>query len=302
MSISKELGEEKRVKLPQGTIRYRETGSGEAIVFVHGVLVNGDLWRKVVPGLSDRFRCITPDLPLGGHQEPLNEEADLSPPGVAALLGDFIEALGLENVTIVANDTGGAISQMLVTTRPERIGRLVLTNCDAFEYFPPLLLKPLPLLSRIPGFMFVAAKTLNLPPSRALLMWSVAKQKIDREIQRSYLGPAASSAGVRRDLQKLIRNMSPRHTKAAAAKLGGFERPVLITWTREDVFFPWKIAERLVALFPDARLEEIEDSLIFVPEDQPERLVALMREFIDERPLPSPADAGAGNGTKEAVS
>lgn len=284
MSISESLGSESKIELPQGTIGYRETGNGEPIVFVHGILINGDLWRKVVPGLSDRFRCITPDLPLGGHQEAMDREADLSPPGVAALLGDFIEALGLEDVTLVANGTGGAISQMLVTTKPERIGRLVLTNCESFEYFPPLLLKPLPLLSRIPGFMFVTAKTLNLPPSRALLMWLVAKRKIEREIQRSYLEAGASNGGVRRDLGQFISGMSPKHTKAAAAKLGGFEKPVLIAWTREDMFLPWKVAEQLEASFPDARLEQIEDSRLLVPEDQPERLVELIREWADEHP------------------
>jgi len=297
MAISTALGEEKTVELAQGTIRYRETGSGEPIVLVHGILVNGDLWRKVVPGLADRFRCVTPDLPLGGHQEPLDEDADLSPPGVATLLADFIEALGLKNVTLVGNDTGGAICQMLITTRPERIGRVVFTNCDAFTYFPPLLLKPLPLLSRVPGFMLVAAKTLNLPPMRALLMFAVAKKKIEREIQRSYLEPGASNAEVRRDLRKFLRAMSSKHTKAAAQKFGEFEKPVLVTWAREDIFFPWKIAERLEASFPNARLEQIEDSLLFVPEDQPERLVELVREFASGDPV-----AAEGNATKEAVS
>jgi pimeloyl-ACP methyl ester carboxylesterase len=288
MSVSTELGEEKQLKLRQGTIRYRETGSGEAMVFVHGILVNGDLWRKVVPGLSDRFRCITPDLPLGGHEEAMNREADLSPPGVAMLLGEFIEALSLEDVTLVANDTGGAISQMLIAKRPERIGRLVLTNCDAFEYFPPLLLKPLPLLSRIPGFMLVMAKTLNLAPSRALLMWTVAKSKIERAIQRSYLESGASDGGVRRDFGQFISGMSPKHTKAAAAKFGDFEKAVLIAWTREDMFFPWKVAERLAASFPNAQLEEIENSRLFVAEDQPERLVELIREWADEHPSSGP--------------
>src|SRR5438552_11559098 len=130
MSRSIELGEVKEVRLPQGTIRYRERGSGAPIVFVHGLLVNGDLWRKVVPELSKDFRCIVPDLPLGSHEQPVDEDADLSPYAVAKLIADFIAALDLEGVTLVGNDTGGAFCQLVITRHPERVGRLVLTPCD----------------------------------------------------------------------------------------------------------------------------------------------------------------------------
>ena len=124
-------------KLPQGTIRYAETGDGPPIVFVHGLLVDGRLWRKVTPLLEDRFRCIVPDLPLGSHTTPMNPDADLSPPGLARIVAGFLEALDLEDVILVANDTGGAISQITAANHPERIGRLLLTNCDAFENFLP---------------------------------------------------------------------------------------------------------------------------------------------------------------------
>jgi pimeloyl-ACP methyl ester carboxylesterase len=283
MSISESLGELREVQLSQGTVRYRERGSGEPIVFVHGVFVNGDLWRKVVPELAGEFHCVAPDLPLGGHELPLNDDADLSPPGMADLVADFIETLGLHDVTLVANDSGGAISQMLVTRRPERIARLVLTNCDAFNEFPPLLLKPLPLMTRLPGFMTVMGKTLNLRPSRAFLMWSVAKTKIEPEIQRSYLEPGASIAGVRRDLQKFASAMSPKQTQEAAKRLPEFKRPVLITWAPKDIFFSKKTPVRLAKAFPNARVEWIEDSLLFVPEDQPELLAKLIHEFVGEK-------------------
>ena len=131
MAISESLGQEKQVQLPQGTIDYRERGTGEPIVFVHGALVNADLWRKVVPALAKDFHCIAPDLPLGSHTRPLPADADLSPNGAAKLIADFIESLGLDNVTLVGNDTGGALCQLVVTRHPQRIGRLVLTNCDA---------------------------------------------------------------------------------------------------------------------------------------------------------------------------
>src|SRR5919106_3974755 len=124
-------------RLSQGTIHYSESGEGPPIVFVHGLLVDGRLWRKVTPLLEDRFRCIVPDLPLGSHQQAMNPDADLSPPGLARIVDGFLAALDLDRVTLVANDTGGAIAQVTAANHADRIGRLVLTNCDAFENFLP---------------------------------------------------------------------------------------------------------------------------------------------------------------------
>src|ERR1700731_5057783 len=109
---------------PQGTIRYRELGTGEPIVLVHGLLTNGELWREVAPRLAKDFRVIVPDWPLGSQQLPLAPGADLSPPGLAQLIADFLSALALENVTLVGNDTGGALCQLVVAHHPERIGGL----------------------------------------------------------------------------------------------------------------------------------------------------------------------------------
>src|SRR5688500_18689891 len=127
----------KEVRLKQGVVRYREVGSGPPLVFVHGLLVNGELWRKVVPLLSGSYRCIVPDWPLGSHAVALEPDAELSPVGVAALIADFLAALELKGVTLVGNDSGGALCQLVATRHPERLGRLVLTTCDAFEVFPP---------------------------------------------------------------------------------------------------------------------------------------------------------------------
>ncbi len=137
MSVSGVLGEWRFAETPAGTIEYRERGRGSPVVFVHGVGVNGDLWRRVAPRLAGEHRCIVPDLPWGAHSRPLRQDADLSLPGMARIVADFMAALELDDVTIVANDTGGAVAQSLVGRHPERIGRLVLTSCDAFEKFPP---------------------------------------------------------------------------------------------------------------------------------------------------------------------
>src|SRR5579862_8034286 len=128
------------ITLPQGTIRYLDHGAGPTLLLVHGLLANTTLWGLLVPRLALHFRCIAPELPLGAHTLPMNPDADLSPLGIAQLLADFLRALDLHDVTLVGNDTGGAICQLVIAHHPQRIIRLVLTNCDAFErFFPPAL-------------------------------------------------------------------------------------------------------------------------------------------------------------------
>jgi pimeloyl-ACP methyl ester carboxylesterase len=284
MSISSELGDVKEVSLPQGTIRYRERGNGEPIVFVHGLLVNGDLWRKVVPTLAKDFRCITPDWPLGSHELPMKADADLSPAGLAKLIDDFLAALDLRNVTLVGNDSGGALSQIVVTQHPERIGRLVLTPCDAFEVFPPRTFKYLGVVARIPGALWQLAQSQRIRPLRRLPIafgW-LTKRPLDRQISDSYVRPAMSSGDVRRDTAKFIRSISPEYTLEAGRKLPQFQRPVLLAWAAEDKFFDMALGQRLAAAFPNARLEVIDASRTFVPEDNPAKLAELIAAFARE--------------------
>lgn len=268
-------------RLRTGIVRYREQGSGPPIVFVGGILVNGDLWRNVVPPLAREHRCIVPDWPLGSHTLPFAAHADLSPPGLAAVVAELLDVLDLHDVTLVGNDTGGAICQMVAAWHPERVGRLVLTPCDAFENFLPPIFRPLQVLARVPGGMWLVLQTLRARPIRRLPMafgW-LARRAPEREVQDGYLRPATTTPGVRRDLAKVLRGISTKHTLDAAEALPHFNRPALIAWAREDRFFPVEHGRRLAALLPDSRLELIEDSYTFVPEDQPARLAALIGEF-----------------------
>jgi pimeloyl-ACP methyl ester carboxylesterase len=288
MSVSQELGEQKQVQLPQGTIRYRERGTGEPIVFVHGLLVNGDLWRKVVPELAKDFRCITPDWPLGSHELPMARDADLSSPGLARLISDFLTALEVERVTLVGNDTGGGICQLVVANHPERVGRLVLTSCDAYDNFPPAFFRYVVLgvlaASRVPGLRTSLTASMRLRALRAMPFafgW-LSKHGVDREAADSYLRSLISNRAVRHDLTKVIKDIRPEHTIEASKRFGDFEQPVLVVWTREKDFFPAAHGERLARDFPNARLEWVEDSYTFIPEDQPERLAELISAFARE--------------------
>ena len=295
---------DQELQLPQGTIRYREYGSGEPIVFVHGLLVNGQLWRKVVPLLAGRYRCLVPDWPLGSHAVPLSAGADYSPPGLARLIADFIAALGLKEVTLVGNDTGGALCQIVVTEHPERIGRLVLTNCDCFENFLPPFFRPLQYGAHIPGFLFLLLQTMRLEAMRNLPMaygW-LAKRRMDRALTYSYIRPALDNHVIQREVGNILKGISPRYTLAAAEKLPRFSRPVLLAWAKEDRFFRFAHAQKLSRLFPNARLEAIADSYTFVPEDQPERLAELIDEFMSEPQKESTQPSQAGAGSLEAPS
>ncbi len=155
------------IELPAGRIRYREAGEGKPVVFVHGYLVDGRLWDGVVDQLSDHCRCIAPDWPIGSQRIAMNPDADLTPYGIAAIVDSFLEALGLEDVTIVGNDSGGAMSQVLVTRHPQRIGRLVLTNCDTHENFPPGIFKALVPIAKLPGGMAALGIPSGSAPWRA---------------------------------------------------------------------------------------------------------------------------------------
>jgi pimeloyl-ACP methyl ester carboxylesterase len=272
-------------RLSQGTIRYRQTGSGEPIVFAHGLLVNGLLWRKVVPALEGDFRCIVPDLPLGSHQEPMDPDADLSPPGLARTVDEFIGSLGLEQVTLVANDTGGAIAQITAANHPERIGRLVLTNCDAFQNFLPPAFRPLQWAARAPGLLTVALQGMRFDLLRRrspMAFGWLIKHDLKGAPLEEWMRPFLSSRQIRRDTVKVLRGIDPRYTEEAAERLHTSQRPTLIAWAEEDRFFKLSFAERLAATIPGARLERIQDSYTFVSEDQPERLAELIGSFVGE--------------------
>ena len=270
------------IHLQQGTIRYREDGTGEPLLFVHGVVVNGSLWRKVVPQLSKDFRCIVPDWPLGAHEVPMRDDADLSPPGLAKLVVEFIDALGLESVTLVGNDTGGAICQLVAAEYPDRVSRLVLTSCDMYDRFFPPLFKPLQMAAAIPGSIWLIGQSLRPKMAQRLPIafgW-VTKRHPEQAVVDSWLRPGRGSRGVRRDLAKVLRGANPRYTNEAAEKLKSFDKPVLLPWAVEDKLFPLEYAHRFAGDLPDATVVEISDSYTFIPEDQPDRLADAIASFV----------------------
>ena len=279
--------------LTAGTIEYEDTGgSGPTLLFVHGLLVDGALWRDVVPRLGG-FRCVVPNLPLGSHRIAMRDRSALTPTGVADLLAEFMERLELTDVTVIANDTGGAITQLLLTRRPERVARVVLTPCDAFEHFPPAAFKPMVLLAKA-RLYGPALAPMRIPALRRtrLAYGLLTKRRMPDELLARWVEPALHDRGVLRDVQHFARHMDPKLTLDAAAKLGAFERPVLLAWAAEDRFFKPSFAERLARVFPDARVELIPDAFTFVSLDQPTALAELVAAFAGSHAAGS-APAGA---------
>jgi pimeloyl-ACP methyl ester carboxylesterase len=278
------------ITLEQGTIHYRELGEGDPLVFVHGLLVDGRLWRDVVPPLAERYRCIVPDWPLGSHRSALNAGADRSPRGIVNLIADFLGALQLSDVTIGANDTGGAISQILAAEHPERLRALVLTNCDCLENFLPPVLRPLQWLAHVPGAYWLLAQAARSARVRRspLGFGMLSHTPLPDELTAEWLAPLRRR-DVRADAVATLKAIDKRDTLKAAERLGERPLPTLLAWAPDDLMFTLRYAERLAAMIPGARLEQIADSRAFVPQDQPLRLAELIAAFAQRQGVPAVA-------------
>lgn len=275
------------LEISAGTIDYEDTGgSGPVIVFVHGLMMDGSLWRKVVEKLGADYRCVLPTLPLGGHRHPMHPDADLSMSGVAEILGEFVERLDLREVTLAMSDWGGP--QLLIgSPRDERLARLVLCSCEAFENVPPKgAAKMLPYIARVPGGIFAAVMPFRFDRLRRLPITygPLSKRPVPREVMDRWFGPVVSQRQIRRDLRKYVLSAAQgrRDLMAAAEQLRSFDRPALVAWASEDHLMPIEHGRRLAALLPQGRLVEIADSYTLISEDQPAKLTTHIREFLTE--------------------
>jgi pimeloyl-ACP methyl ester carboxylesterase len=262
--------------LPQGRLSYRVAGplssSRPPVVFLHGLLVDSRLWAPVAERLAaEGVRSYALTLPLGAHEVPMNAGADLSPPGVARLVGDFIAALGLDNVTIVGNDTGGAICQLMLGGDTSRIGAAVLTNCDAFDAFPPRALAPLFFAGRHPGIVACLLPGLRSARVRTgkLGFGPLTSAPLDATLTRSWIEPLADKA-IRRDLAAFAGGVRPRALLDAASRFGQFTGPVRILWGDDDAYFGPELGRRLSEAFPHASLVTVPGGRTFLPLEHPD--------------------------------
>jgi pimeloyl-ACP methyl ester carboxylesterase len=272
------------IELDAGTIHFRESGpaDGRPVVFVHGFLVDHGLWSDVPERLAaEGFHTFAPTWPLGSHPTPMRPDAELSPRHVARVVLDFLTRLDLQDVVLVGNDTGGAVCQFLLDEDASRVGSLVLTNCDAFETFPPFPFNLLFRLGRHPGAARAVLQGVRMAWLRngPLGFGPLVKRSLTASESEDWVRPYLESAGVRRDTARFLRGWRRGDLADVATRLASFDRPVLLAWAPEDRFFKVGLAHRLAEVFPDARLVEIADARTFVALDQPGQLAERIAVF-----------------------
>jgi pimeloyl-ACP methyl ester carboxylesterase len=267
------------VEVAQGRINYRVAGPAHSgrppVVFVHGLLVNGELWTGVAEALAaEGVRSYALDLPLGSHPISLQPDADLSPRGVARLIIAFLEAIGLDDVTLVGNDTGGALCQFVIDLDSSRIGRLVLTNCDAFDEFPPPPFGLLVIAGRRPGRLRAMMSMLRPVWARhsALGYGPLVRKPLDPALTLRWIMPAVTDRGICRDAARFMSAIRPADLLDVSKRLDRFTKPVLLLWGASDRFFKIALARRLQRAFANARLIEVEGGRTLLPLDEPGRV------------------------------
>lgn len=280
--------------MPQATldhakIEYRVLGPAESphppVLFVHGILVDHQLWLNVAEELAGRgFRCVLPDWPLGSHTVPVDEDADLSPHGVATMIRDLIIALDLADVTLVGSDTGGGLCQLMIDAYPDHVGRVVLTNCDAFDKFPPFPFDVVFALLR--GPMSIKALFAAMRPAalrNSPLGFGLLIRHPDPAMTASWLRPCRTDSRICRDLATLLRHVAATDLTDVAARLPRFTKPVTLVWGQADRCFTPSLGRRLAAQFPDSTLIEVPDAKTFVALDDPAPVIDAIEKICAPR-------------------
>ena len=270
------------LELTAGTISYEDTsGDGPVLVLLGGVIQDGSVWDPMVADLRRDHRCVVPTLPLGAHRRPMRSDADLSLAAFGRMVAELLDRLDLHGVTLVQNDHAAAL--VLAGEPNERVARLVISSCEAFENYPPGLPgKNLRLTAMIPGGIFLAMQAMRLRPMRRLPIsfgW-LAKRPLPDALVDGWLRPLQTERRIRRDLRRYAAGARRRQMLEVCDRLPSFDRPVLVVWTPEDRVQRPDHGRRLADLMPDARLVQIPDSYTLIMRDQPEAFARAVREFV----------------------
>lgn len=254
-------------------VEVEQVGSGPPVLFVHGVYVNGHVWDAVVGELASTHTCWVPTLPLGGHASPVGLPA-LTLERIAGLIPELLAALDLRDVTLVGSDTGGGLVLLaLGSGHPEmaRAARIVLTNCDSYDHFPPKSFRPLIVLAR--RAPFVAKRIL-----RSLLTTEKGRRKFLRSVtRRDDAGPVFGGPDVLDDAVRVTAALTPSERTRTMGWLPGVAEPVSLVWGDQCPFFPVADAQRLEAALPHATLTVVPGARTFVQLDEPHAVAQAVR-------------------------
>ena len=271
------------INLAMGTWDYLDTGGeGPVLLFLHGLLMTPSVWGDVVADLRRDFRCVVPQLPYGGHRRPMT--GALTPQAVVDAIAEFIQRLGLTDVTLIENDSGRA--QTLAAERAELVIRLVLTSCEAFDNYPPGLPgKLLQLAAQVPGGLWLMAQPLRWRALRnsPIAFGSMSVRGVPQTLSDEWLEPFFNRRAIRADLLRYLKGARRTELEAAAEGLERFDKPALVAWGARDAMMPIAHGRRLAALLPQGRFVEIPDSSTLVMIDNPEALITELRRFLTER-------------------
>jgi len=271
------------IDTPSGRIAYVEAGAGPVALFVHGVLLNGALWRHQLAALSDIRRCIAVDILAHGDTE-IAPGQDVSVTAVADMLAQFLDALGVDQVDLVGNDSGGGVCQIFAAKHPDRVRTLTLTDCDCHDNWPPEPFKPFLEMAAAGGLRgaleaMVADKAVFRSPDALGPAYEDPSAIADATIE-GYLTPFLRTDQRLADFERFLAAFDCRHTLAVEAGLKAFTAPTLIVWGTDDIYFPVRWSQWLADTIPGARRRvELEGARIFFPEERPEALNAELRAF-----------------------
>ncbi|MDQ0467704.1 alpha/beta fold hydrolase [Labrys wisconsinensis] len=262
----------RRVRTASGEIAYLEQGVGPVALFVHGVLMNGHLWRHQLAHLADVRRCIALDLLAHGETE-IAPDQDVSVAANAAMIADVLDALGIDEVDLVGNDSGGGIAQIFAAWHPERMRSLTLTDCDAHDNWPPEAFKPFLAMAAAGGLRgaleaMAADKALYRSPEALGPAYEHPERLSDASID-AYLQPLLRTEQRTRDFQRFLAAFDNAHTRAIEGRLRALRMPTLIVWGTDDVYFDVRWARWLAETIPGTRRSvEIKGARLFFPEER----------------------------------
>jgi pimeloyl-ACP methyl ester carboxylesterase len=275
------------IEVPAGVIDYDEAGSGPPVVLLHGLLMDHTLWDRVLPLLPEGFRYIRPVLPLGAHRRAMTPGVDLTLPGQVQLVADLLDALDLENVTLVHADWGGAL---FLTARglDHRLARQVILPCEAFGNFPPGLPgQMVALAARLPAGIQLAARLLRVGWLRRLplLYGQMARRPVPAELIRRWTEPVLADPGIRRDLLAYCRGPFDKAELIADTEaLRRFHGDVLVLWSPDNKVMPPAHGRRLAGLIPRARYAEIPGAYVLSMLDEPRAVAREIGTFLTAAP------------------
>jgi pimeloyl-ACP methyl ester carboxylesterase len=272
------------IETPSGRIGYAEAGSGPVALFVHGVLLNKHLWRHQLAGLSDIRRCIALDLLAHGDTE-IKPDQDVSVTANANMLKEVLDALKIDQVDLIGNDSGGGIAQIFAALNPNRMRSLILTNCDTHDNWPPEAFKPFVNMVNAGGLSdtlnaMLADKAIYRSPGALGPAYERPENVSDEDIE-IYLRPFLRSEQRTRDLQRFVAAFDHKHTVVVEPRLRQLQAPTLIVWGTDDVYFPLKWAYWLAETIPGAKPPiKLEGARIFFPEERAEVFNRLLRDHL----------------------